>query len=53
MAGKPRGNEPRTETVRTRLTATGKARFDQLRGERSESDYLRELIAADSKRHPA
>lgn len=50
MARTPEGSEVRTETIAFRLTKTGRAELDRLRGNTKYGRYLRDLIAAESRR---
>lgn len=50
MSRPPDGKEPRTQTLHTRITPTGLQVLDRLRGTRTRSQYIRDLIAADAHR---
>lgn len=50
MAGRPRGAEARTEEIKVRMTAPGKALAMKAARPLSLSDYVRGLIAEDIKR---
>lgn len=50
MAGRPRGNQPRSEIIRIRITPSGKEAAERARGGLTMSDYVRGLIADDCKR---
>lgn len=42
--------KPRVATLRVRLTSDGMAAVDDLRGQRTRSEYIRALIKADATR---
>lgn len=50
MAGRPRGNQARSEMLRIRITPSGKEAAEKARGPLSMSDYVRGLIADDVKK---
>lgn len=50
MAGRPRGNAPRTQWLRVRLTPAADLVIESARGGLSRSDYVRTLIEADAKK---
>lgn len=50
MSRPPAGREPRTVIVPIRLTPTGAVYLDKARGNKTRSEYLRALIAADVDR---
>jgi len=50
MGRRPDGTHARTLTVHIRITPAGLAHLDAAAGERTRSDYIRDLIAQDITR---
>lgn len=48
MPRRPDGDEPRTDLVSFRVTATDLAAIDAARGDRTRSAFIRDLIEAET-----